>query len=196
MTIYLAGNLISSIDFTGFGHLQLVRDGQEIEVQAPQPWNTLGFWQFEGVKQHVVPSGSTIGDPATYSSNALILENGISEAGVWSIFQQASDNMSEYTLPYDLFFNSNSFANTLLNLVGSSAEELVTYPTSVTTYPGMGADAARKLWGIEWDIIGSNENDELHGGWGSDKFQGGAGTDFLHGGRDRDSLYVLISTES
>jgi len=82
MTIYLAGNWISAIGFTGFGHLQLVKDGKEIEVQAQQPWNTLGFWQFPGEQTHYVPEGSTIGDPATHSSSALILEDGISESGV------------------------------------------------------------------------------------------------------------------
>lgn len=88
MAIYLAGNLIPDIStsFFGLGHLQLVKDGMEIEVQAPQPWNTLGYWEFPGEKAHSVPDGATIGDPITYSSKIVELAEGISEEGVWSIF--------------------------------------------------------------------------------------------------------------
>jgi Ca2+-binding RTX toxin-like protein len=189
MTIYLAGNLITNISALGFGHLQLVRDGMEIEVQAPQPWFTLGYWQFPGERPHSVPDGATIGDPVTYSSEAVELADGISEDGVWSIFAQASENLSEYSLPYDVFFNSNSFANTLLNLVGHSAQEFISYPTDVTSYPGMSADAAQMGWGVEWTITGSGGGDLLRGGWETDRFEGGGGTDFLDGRAGDDHLY-------
>ncbi len=42
MTISIGANLIPPTQF--FGHLQLVRDGKEIEVQAPNP-TTIGFWR-------------------------------------------------------------------------------------------------------------------------------------------------------
>lgn len=88
-----------------------------------------------------------------------------------------------------MFFNSNSFANTLLNLVGHSAQEFITYPTAVTLYPGMNANAAQMGWGIEWTITGSNSGDVLRGGWETDKFEGGGGTDFLNGQAGDDILY-------
>ncbi|MBY5474671.1 hypothetical protein GFM09_28530 [Rhizobium leguminosarum bv. viciae] len=188
MTIYLAGNLIPAT--FRYGHLQLVKDGLEIEVQAPLPWMFLGYWTFPAVVQHTVPEGTEIGDPETYSAGPVDLASGISEDGAWSIFEQVRTTMSTLKLPYDINFNSNTFVNTLLGVIGHTATEFVTYPTSVILYPGFDIDVAQGFWGLKYDIVGSVDGDVIKGGRGDDVVKGNAGVDFLYGGKGADVIYA------
>ncbi|WHO82589.1 calcium-binding protein [Rhizobium leguminosarum] len=188
MTIYLAGNLIPPT--VRFGHLQLVKDGLEIEVQGPIPWMFFGKWTFPAIGPHRVPEGTEIGDPETYSSAPVELASGISEDGAWSIFEQVRTTMSTLDLPYDIFFNSNSFVNTLLAVIGHTATEFVTYPTSVITYPGFETDVAQGFWGLKYDIVGSVGGDVINGSRSDDIVKGNAGADFLYGGKGADVIYA------
>lgn len=140
MTIILAANKIFP---TPFGHLQLVRDGFEYEVQPTASTN----WNVEPLQIHTVSGGSAIGDPETYSANSINL-GGLSEDGAWSIFGQARNLLAGGPpIYYNFDNNSNSYINTLMSLIGLKAADYATYPTSVSSFPGINSDVAQKDWG-------------------------------------------------
>ncbi|THV19833.1 calcium-binding protein [Peteryoungia ipomoeae] len=192
MTISLVGNRV----FGYLGHLQLVRGSVETEVQAPFPqaMPLFGTWDFGAAfeKPHAVNDVSTIGDPATYSSGEVTLDDGIDEEGAWSIFEQVREQLIPLNLPYDVNFNSNSYINTLLTAIGHTAAEFMTYPTTVTLYPGSDRDVASGFWGLEYTLVGGGNGDVIHGGRGDDTLFGGDGVDFLKGGKGSDHIYANV----
>lgn len=194
MAISMVGNWIP-LPLLRYGHLQLVRDGQEIEIQAPSTV-IFGSWQFWNTPTvpHSVPPGSTIGDPATYVSTPVELASGIDEDGAWDLFLQAQAQLEDLNLPYDFNFNSNTFINTLLKVIGHTAAEFIAYPTDVSSYPGVESSVADGFWGLDYMLRGGNGNDEIHGGRGDDVLSGGGGTDYLYGGNGSDTLYAHNDT--
>ena len=183
MTIYLGGNYINYSPY--FGHLQLVRDGKEIEVQVGLSWDIKIDEYF------TIPDGLDASDPDIYAENSVSLGVNISEVGAWDLYVQASNNMSNHYIPYRAFLNSNSFANTLLNVTGQSASDFAVYPGNVLAYPGINANAANR-WdlGIKYDLHGDALNNIIVGSIRADKLEGREGVDFIDGSYGDDHLYA------
>ena len=124
MTIYLGGNRLPIEPLNG--HLQIVRGVDELEGQ-PFGGFVGGTWDFR--KQPVNgtnengPNTPGYGDPFNYQQIALDI-GGRSEIGVWNLLKDSFDQFKAQmigTIPYQLLtFNSNSFATTLLSIIGIS----------------------------------------------------------------------------
>jgi Ca2+-binding RTX toxin-like protein len=234
--IYLAGNRITPfINFpiigitpvaTAFGHLQLVReingDLDEIEVQAPSgqdvsnPFN--GNWVFELANEDHTLYSNTYGYGNSDFYSWVSLDIGDRNADdIWSIFEQVhAQYLSSAVRPeYNILFNSNSYANTLLSVIGMSAGAYtgslnITWsngPLQFYGYPGAGGNALlsedtaialtlsggvnkdRIYGGILGDSIsGNDEDDYLSGGVGNDSLFGGSGVDIIYGREDNDFI--------
>ena len=86
MTIYLGGNYINYSPY--FGHLQLVRDGKEIEVQVGLSWDIKIDEYF------TIPDGLDASDPDIYAENSVSLGVNISEVGAWLRICEFTPNIS------------------------------------------------------------------------------------------------------
>nr|WP_196767209.1 hypothetical protein [Rhizobium leguminosarum] len=190
--IRLAGNLILIPYYAGldFGHLQLVYGETELEVQAPK-LVILGRWVV-GPRNDTFDVPNDDFSPAHYAETTLTFSHGESSDNVWELLLQVRDDIAEiaHALPYDVFFNSNSYANTLLAAIGIATQSVIPYPGAVDFYPGVTADVAQGLWGLRYTITGTLGNDVLHGGRLEDVFVGGDGVDYLSGGHGADTLYA------
>jgi Ca2+-binding RTX toxin-like protein len=201
MSINLGANLIPITSV--LGHLQLIRGTQEYEVQMPflAIW---GHWYVKTLQNFEVPDGVIAANPDQYAEIDLKFGQNlgptISEDGVWSIFGQARDQIAEYWIPYDILFNSNSYVNTLLNIVGVEAADVVVAPNLVTggngfsPFPGIDKDAAVN-WTVKYDISGDAGANILIGGDGQDIFRGLEGVDFIEGGAGHDRLYANTDSQ-
>ncbi|WP_157213316.1 hypothetical protein [Rhizobium sp. CF122] len=71
--------------------------------------------------------------PAHYAETTITFSHGESPDDVWELLLQVRDDIAEIanTLPHDLFFNSNSYANTLLAAVGVATQNFIPYPAAV-----------------------------------------------------------------
>lgn len=215
-TLYLAANRIFPVVGgvaipTDLGHLQLVYGAEEIEVQRPldviNPFS--GFWRFSKRHSHDDPEDAfDKNDPTEYAITALDIRDR-SAYDVWRILDQVNDAYfnSNIQIPYDMLFNSNSYVNTLLKVVGitTSAYLDAVTPDDVISpsldpfhFPGVGADAlASAATAIDLDLTGFGSvdiirtgvgNDTLSGMDGNDTLDGGGGDDELHGGDHDDDL--------
>lgn len=213
--LYLAGNRITPIVNgvgapTNFGHLQVVLDTgtmlKEVEVQAPDELFS-GSWVFEDFEEDHTDFGNTYqyGNPLYYASVAVDTGDQLAE-DIWSIFRQINDqyqSASEFgsvNLDYNLTFNSNSYANTLLSAVGINAAPYLSslvipgLPASpvfgpVLTYPGSGDS----IFFYDSDILnleieGTENRNIIRLGFGNDTIDGMSGNDELDGGGRNDSV--------
>ena len=206
MQIRIAGNYILTTDplvppandDIGFGHLQIVLDDgngtlSEIEVQAP--WNvTFGHWFFEEIRDHTHPEHTNYYDQAGYYYSVPVDLGQKDALDVWNIliqthtaFQNASDGAR---FEYDLIYNSNTFANTLLSVVGIKIGQYshLLEGDHIHSYPGRGRNALDDDEypndAIDLELIGSDRIDTILTDNGRDLLDGGKGDDTLgDGGR-------------
>ena len=210
------------IDFTKpiahWGHLQIVNSAldQEIEVQAPigDYLNEIGFFGFAGLPRSHSDLSNTphYGDPINYRIVNIDVgdRNG---TDVWDLlakihgkFQMESPNF-QYTAGQ----NSNSYAATLLWMVGINVNDYiadVTPPSVVPPgqpsgqplfnftggFPGVDRNILTNgygvVGGIDFDLTltATDADDFLRTGNGEDKLSGLAGKDKLYGGAGNDEL--------
>lgn len=198
----LAGNFISGSGLIsgGWGHLALVRvDGntqREIEVQAPFVLS-IGFggdFVFPAERNHLTNTPN-IDDPDGYSSTTISLSDGQTVDGVWSVWQQAhSQFTSNFTnIDYNFNQNSNSYANTLLSMVGISTNTYLAAATPSDAgdeFPGVNRNLLTDQVGsgqqISLNLVGDDSRDILILGDGNDVLQGNGGNDQLDGGGGED----------
>jgi len=132
-TLYLATNQVLNFPL---GHMQVVRqrdDGviEEIEVQRDEGFIPLnGQWTFTTpVRDHELstPGENVVNGELAPTDNYGFVEIQIPEVEidfVWNILLQVQNQMTLAALAdptkfnYDLFYNSNTFVNTILSVVG------------------------------------------------------------------------------
>jgi len=180
-------------------------------VQRPDdvtnPFN--GYWRFNDEKSHSDSEDAfDRNDPTEYAITALDIGER-SAYDVWRILGQINDaySGSYLQIPYEITFNSNSYVNTLLKVVGISTsayldavtpEDVISPSLDPFRFPGVGADAlASAATALNLDLTGYDNidiirtgvgNDTLSGTAGDDILDGGGGDDELHGGDDDDDL--------
>lgn len=219
ISLQLAGNLISGTELLGgAGHLQVVLvtdDGStEIEVQSPAFFGfTGGDWVYH-LRDHTSTSNPPFfGNSTRYATTELL--SGDDALAAWSILVQAYEQMRSFSPNFEynlLSQNSNSFANSILSVIGVHMGDVVSGATpsyldsSSLGFPGEGLNVltsnsidvsnpgsfTRDLYlsgGARDDrIVTGAGNDTLYGEAGNDTLIGGAGDDFLYGGAGNDSL--------
>lgn len=166
--ILLAGNRIQNSGPFNYGHLQLVFEDDngnltEIEVQSPRTirqllGNGLNFVYEGGVesRSHIDPDNTDVGDFSI--SDAFRLANGgpirsdeyaavelnlgdRSAEAVWQLLIEAHLQFADQGRDIDYGFgqNSNSYVNTLLNIIGIELTDALladATPNDVEQFPG------------------------------------------------------------
>ena len=210
-TIFLAGNRLPFGVAQSFGHLQLVSDGYEIEVQIPNQ-TTIGVWNYE-FRLH---SGSNEGEPNTpgygqdgyYASTAIDLD-GRNSSDLWNLLQVIENQFEELTsIGYGILTqNSNSFINTLLYMIGIDISGYLQGASPAAYYDGIDPESGTEIWVdfLGFPAVGTNvllngiiapnfhlslgaSNDILRTGSGSDFIIGGAGDDQIHSFDGNDTI--------
>ncbi len=203
-TIYLATNLIPS---TTWGHLQLVRDDNEIEVQAPDSV-ILGSWGVLPASRSHSSTTPNYQVSGKYASTAINFGE-VTNDDAWNVLVKLRDQFALQDIDYDTDQNSNSYINTLLDMVGISISAHIAQatPADVTGgFPGISTNVMfnDEAFSINVDLTnganflstgnaddtvnGLDGNDSI-GTWdGDDSIDGGAGNDFLNGGEGNDTL--------
>ncbi|MGB3406290.1 MAG: Ig-like domain-containing protein [Jannaschia sp.] len=203
-TIRLAGNYISGSDFisAGYGHLAVVLvDGAsqlEIEVQAPNPLTIPfgGDFQFPAIRDHL-SNTPNLTEPGGYAFSDLTLATGQTATGVWNVLRQIhtqfSNNFND--IDYNLNQNSNSYATTILSVVGIETAGLIAAVTPTLAgdgFPSAGRNLLTDQVGsgpqIFLDLEGSDEVDRFFTGDGEDTLDGMGGDDTLSAGDGDDEL--------
>lgn len=242
-TLYLAGN---HIPFTSlavgrdYGHLQIVyQDGNvftETEVQGPtdvtNPFN--GSWDFPAFGQshygdNFTPGTETDGtwNDHLYNRFSLSLRPEQTEQSVWELLRQVRSSLvnENNNIAYDFNQNSNSYAYTLLSVVGLVQSvnisdlyldgNFIGYG-GIDSFPGWGTnillgahtgddDTGPTDTAISLTLAGTTGNDYIVTGIGDDIISGqigrdriytGEGNDILNGGRDNDNLNGGIGNDT
>lgn len=213
MTIFLGGNRVLS---TNYGHLQVIYQGRELEVQSGVTWqfrNRLVDGETNGQ-----PHTPGYGDPEHYAQTALNLGDR-SSADVWHLLvnahRQFASQFAGSIFYLGLTQNSNSCVTTLLSIVGIEVGGYLglidlpgrlvepdpitgteSYIDPFNGYPGSGMNVLDRFspnftlsgWGSDDIIRTGTGNDSLSGNGGNDRIDGGAGQDSLDGGGGRDTL--------
>jgi Ca2+-binding RTX toxin-like protein len=205
--LYLAANLVTSSFI--YGHLQIVYEdaaGNLLETETtsggfPYFW---GDWVFpEFGRQHDNATNTPgYGDPNDYAIVSLDLRPGQTAEHVWEMVAQiyASLSTGGYGLDYDVNQNSNSYAASVLSVVGIDVADYLSSvtPPAVQSFPGVGTNIfyGAKTGGlfsgydtpIALTLAGTSGNDYVETGIGNDDLSGGAGNDTLRGGSGDDQL--------
>lgn len=207
--IRVAGNYINGTAYLGqnYGHLQLVFVGDdgsetEIEVQAPDNFLSIPFggnWVFEGLRDHKTNTPN-YGDQKKYAYTTLDFSStGQTVEDVWALLVQAHDDFSTSTneFEYDRTYNSNTYVNTLLWILGLNGNDLISQVSAPDITQGFPGDHRNALMDTEYpdDAIdlaldGQERVDIIRTGNGKDTLSGGAGKDVLEGGNNDDTLYA------
>ncbi|WP_413848799.1 hypothetical protein [Albidovulum sp.] len=202
-TIFLAVNRIPAV--VTFGHLQLVSDSFEIEVQAPSlPIAGLQNWHFEDVREHTDPAHTPgINDPQHYS---VAIDCGDRDSDyIWNLCKYIHEQFQTQpiNIPYHATnFNSNTYINTLLSIVGTNLDSylgslspepipdpVTGIPTLFLGCPGSGADLfEHQGYMPNLSLIGEGWDDSFRTGYGDDTLSGAAGNDTLDGGGGDDEI--------
>lgn len=200
----LASNYINgSSAVGGFGHFQIVfvdDDGNEteIEVQAPALWTIPlnGEWQFQN-RDHT--TSSNYGDTERYAITTIL--TGVEARDAWNILLSVH---SQFVLAqqggnaflYDPTYNSNTYANTLLSIIGVDLDDHrnSATPNDVNSgFPGENRNALNDANypndAINLTINGSDNSNSIFTGNGADTLIGLEGNDFLSGGGNDDIIY-------
>ncbi len=219
VSLQLAGNLISGTElFGGAGHLQVVLstdDGAiEIEVQSPDFLGiTGGDWVYH-LRDHTAASNTPFfGDATRYAAVELL--SGDAATAAWSILLQTHEQMEAFSPNYEynlLSQNSNSYANSILSVIGVDLDSVIAgatpsyFDSGSLGFPGdelnvltssnidvsnpgsFVRDLALAGGGLGDVIHTGAGNDELLGFAGNDTLSGGAGDDLLEGGLGDDDL--------
>ena len=205
ISLKLAANLVRVGPFsTSFGHMQLVFDDgvntpQEIEVKGDGLLAFFLDWVILGPQSHTDPNLTPgFGDSQDY--RATTLATGADAVSQWNILVEAHNQFlaaaDGQRFQYDLTYNSNTYANTLLSILGysfSDFENLITAPSITGGFPGSDRNALNDGEypndAIDMTLNGGATNDTIITGNGSDTLMGGDGDDDLRGGGGNDSLH-------
>ena len=213
-SIMLASNFIdgawwASGTAADFGHLQIVFEELELEVQAPNPITIPfgGDWLFAPIRPHSSTENTpNFGNPEYYAATEVGLGQERSSDQVWELLIQVRDSLAAATpIDYNYDQNSNSFVNTLLYVAGIDLGHYlgkVTLPSMDNGFPGADRNVLFDLAGgstpisIQLDGTNGNDviqsglgNDQLFGSDGNDTIRGNAGDDILSGGDGEDFLF-------
>ena len=194
---------------------------QEIEVQAPFNELDIGgaigsdfsaLWAIGNFKYPTIahPLAETADHPATsffredsgrWNEISLTMDAPIgaaydvqrSDDDVWtllsSIHRQFADKGRD--IAYSFTQNSNSYATTLLWMVGAEVSTSSVLPADVGSFPGAGRNLMLGFSAIDIDIQGTDGNDYLRTGDGSDELDfSQGGDDYMEGGKGSDSYIV------
>lgn len=207
-SLRLAGNLIEASGPAALGHLQLVFEASgnlvEMEVQAPGAVFA-GNFVYEEIDDHTSSENTSNYDvEGEYQWIELDLDERPADA-VWDILLQIHSQFQAQgtNIDYDLNQNSNTYAVTLMRMVG--IEDIAFYvdgasPTAVTNSPFQDFPGSRtNLFDnpvnyddnlINFTIIGWDDvDDKLWTGYGNDIIVGGTGSDSLAGNDGEDFLF-------
>jgi Ca2+-binding RTX toxin-like protein len=199
-TISLSANYIFNSAFLGYGHLQVVyNDGTspptELEVDAPATL-TLGQWVISDEQEHALYTPG-MDFPDTYAIVEIDLWEGQDVDAAWQILLDTRNQLYvqyDGTLNYNYNQNSNSYANTLLAVIGADASDYTPDLDQATIlgFPGETRNVLSDPVGgtppASLSLTGGNGNDVIATGSGSDKLFGGGGDDSLFGGQGEDIL--------
>lgn len=211
----LAGNQIYQGVPTPFGHLQVVYadDGSQHEIEVlpeNRDWTAFsGNWSYP--RESNTPEKNF---PGAYASADLPLGNR-SPGDVWDILKQVHGQFAEHGLdiPYRPFSNSNSYANTVLSVVGIDTSKILedatppalklaefvgraarpvegeVYKHLVGLFPGVNYNVLQdEDHAISLDITGTDRGDIVRTGIRDDSIKGESGNDKLFGGGGGDII--------
>jgi Ca2+-binding RTX toxin-like protein len=214
--LHLAANLAQNS--LVFGHLQIVYEdpaGLLYEAESTSPgfpyfW---GDWVYPAFGRRHDDQGNTpgFGDPSNYASVALNLLPEQQAKYVWELIGQVHTSLSTggHGIDYDADQNSNSYATTVLSVVGINIAPYLdaATPSSVDSFPGVGRNIldGAKTGGlfsghdtaIPLTLAGTRGQDYIMTGIGDDTLAGrsgqdtiisGGGDDFVRGGGGNDSI--------
>jgi Ca2+-binding RTX toxin-like protein len=200
-TDVFVGGLFDNI---GYGHLQIVYTdaaGALLETEVQSSFTlTEGNWSFgEFFQQPHGANTPNYGNPDFYQIVSIDLGERSADA-VWALLKQVREQFftaqsnSPSLFEYDIQYNSNTYANTLLSIVGVNTASLISQFTvpSIGEIPGSDRnaldDAEYPGDAIDLTLNGSNLADQIHTGNGDDRLYGQAGNDVLEGGGGADEL--------
>ncbi len=205
--LYLAANLVQAS--LVFGHLQVVfenQNGDLLEAESTSPGFPYLFsdWVFpEFGRRHDQDSHTPgYGDPDDYAIVSLSLLPGQSAKYVWELLGQVHLSLSTggHGIDYDINQNSNSYATTLLSIVGIDIAPYLgaVASPSVSGFPGVGTNVLHgaKTGGlfsgydtaIPLSLAGTKGNDYIATGIGDDTLKGSSGADTIFAGAGQDDV--------
>lgn len=207
-SLKLAGNFIPLTPLlpgdSAYGHLAIVRaDGAEqVEIEAQSPeFYTIPFggkFQYPAIRDHTANSPYFNGIPGSgYRAVDIELSPELFVDDVWFILSQAHQQFSTtYTsIDYNLNQNSNSYANTLLSIIGIDMKDYIAGATPDLVDDGFPSSERNLLTDqvgsgqqIELSLVGTNNTDILVLGDGNDGLTGNGGNDILDGGYGSDTV--------
>lgn len=204
-TLSLVGNLIEDAlpwnTFTDYGHLQLVYSEGENQKEIEVKGQNLLKWDYRPVEEHIPGS-----DPEKYKDAPIDLGAERSAEAAWRVLKQAHEQFTDdgEDISYGLEQNSNSYARTLLSIIGLDDQKINSLgaeakPGAVAEFPGFSNNVlldpddaiSLKLYGTKGrDVIQTGVmNDQLYGGKGNDELLGGGGADYISGNAGADMLF-------
>lgn len=215
--LYLAANHASIAGSLDFGHLQVVRSNgttyafEELEATAPPNIFNGNLVYDQAVQAHFGPTthgtnANGTWDPQLYTAKELNLLPGQDADSVWDLMSQVSSWFSNnnFAIDYLINQNSNSFAYTLLSVVGLAPQVTISdyyIPNGpggyggISAFPGWGTNLFE---GVQTDfssfakiplkLAGTNGNDYIQAGLGNDTLSGGNGDDSIFGGDGFDQI--------
>ncbi len=209
--IRLAANYVDIASaFGNFGHLQIVYvddAGNEIELEVQGPWDFVfgADWIFEPRADGLDRNHATLdntphyGDANFYGYTTFLVGQAADDA--WNILSQThgqfiTAQIQGVDFDYQIDYGSNSYATTLLSIIGIDIGSLlprITVPSITNGFPGEGRnalnDAGHPDDAIDLELVGSSGANIIVTGNGTDTLEGGDGADQLHGGGGDDQLY-------
>ncbi len=205
--LYLAANLVSQTFI--YGHLQIVyadAEGNLLEAESTSPGFPyfFGDWAYSdfGRRHDLQDNTPHYGDPDAYATIGLDLRPEQEADTVWELLGQVHASLvaGDHGLDYDIRQNSNSYATSLLSVVGIDISD---YASAVETgdirgFPGIETNIfeGAKTGGLFSDndtaipltLAGTAGNDYIITGIGDDDLRGAAGRDEIHAGGGDDLL--------
>lgn len=215
-------NPLVPIHLWNSGHLQLVFDGQdgsplvEVEVQSPT-FVTIGDWQYpdfgqrHGENTSYISDDDIVEDADRYASVELQLREGQTVERVWELLGQIHESFQDNgtDINYDAYLNSNSYATSLLGIIGVPLTEALldsVTPDDVWRFPGAFADVledgaletalSNERTPIRLEVTGTAGDDYIRSGTGDDNLGGAAGEDTIIGGAGDDQIHGGIGDDT
>jgi RTX calcium-binding nonapeptide repeat (4 copies) len=197
---------------------KLVRNGQEIEVQAGLNWTYESRSHTGSTNGQPHTPNYSLTDPTIYRVGTL--GTGVrAEADVWNVLIKIHDYFTANGTNIDYLSNqnSNSYITTLTYMTGLTTTDEMRPMNALDGFPGfttnvllnnavdfgfnltltagrdllkLGNQGDQVYGGAERDtIFGEEGEDTLYGDGGNDSLFGGEGFDTLYGGADNDTIF-------
>ena len=198
-SLYLAGNYINGL--LGYGHLAVVYDSEngapllENEVQRGG-FVLTGNWKYEPIQNHSAKTPN-YQNPDKYFSVKIDLREGQSADDAWNILKQVRANFISKgdNINYDVDQNSNSYAHSILSVIGVDIEQyvvrIISEAKDIESFPGDGTNVLidpKNGEPISLDLDGYGNFDYISTGNGNDTITPGLGDDFIDGGGGLDTV--------